>query len=81
VFDFPAWLEAIVGIAPPVIVKLDCEGAEYPILRKVHDRGIDLHLAGILVEWHDGIDPDGDFYGHGWNEMGRPELRCAVEAW
>lgn len=34
------------------VVKLDCEGSEYPILDKLIAAGYDARLGGVLVEWH-----------------------------
>lgn len=50
-FDFAAWFAAL----PPtgVILKLDCEGAEYVLLDRLITRGLDERLDLLLVEWHD----------------------------
>jgi len=39
-----------------IILKLDCEGAEYPILEHLIKTGADQHVMLTLVEWHDGRD-------------------------
>ncbi len=57
-----------------IVVKLDCEGSEYPLLQAVRDSGLDERLALVLVEWHSGI------YAHGM-ETRRPVLRCPMEVW
>jgi len=49
-FDLSAWLRAL-GESP--IVKLDVEGAEFPILAHLHEEGTDALIAELLVEWHD----------------------------
>jgi hypothetical protein len=35
------------------VVKLDVEGAEFPILERLHEDGTDALVAELLVEWHD----------------------------
>lgn len=57
-----------------IVLKLDCEGSEYPLLKAVRDADLDLRLSLVLVEWHSGI------YAHGM-ETRRPVLRCPVEEW
>ena len=49
-FDFSSWLR---GLAEPPVVKVDVEGAEFPILERMHDDGTDALVAELLVEWHD----------------------------
>lgn len=69
-------------LPPPIIVKFDCEGCEYPIFHEIRKRNIDLRLELVLVEWHDWIyPPDGGFAAHGWEEFGKADLRCPVEDW
>jgi FkbM family methyltransferase len=36
-----------------VILKLDAEGAEFPLLEHLHAQGADGRLTLVLVEWHD----------------------------
>jgi len=57
----------------PVILKLDCEGAEYELLEYLLETGDADHLDKVLVEWH----------GH---EAERRDaitarLNCPVEGW
>lgn len=49
-----------------IVLKLDCEGAEYALLSYLHERGLDKKLTLCLVEWHDAR---------------RVELDCPVEDW
>lgn len=49
-FDFSTWLRAL---PEPPVVKLDVEGAEFPILERMVDEGTDLLVSELLVEWHD----------------------------
>lgn len=39
-------------LGPPVVLKIDAEGAEYQLLRALLDAGVDDLLAETLVEWH-----------------------------
>lgn len=80
-FDLPAWLEVALRGPHEVVLKLDCEGAEYPLLHAICNRGIDKALSLVLVEWHENLDREGDFPSYGWHLMGRPELACPVEEW
>lgn len=50
--DFSAWLADETRPGDEVTVKMDIEGAEYPVLRKMIDDGT-LELVSVLyVEWH-----------------------------
>jgi FkbM family methyltransferase len=49
-FDFSAWLRRL---PEHPVVKLDVEGAEFPILEQLHEDGTDARVAELLVEWHD----------------------------
>jgi FkbM family methyltransferase len=40
------------------IVKIDVEGAEYPIINKIIDAGLHHHIGVILVETHDDKIPE-----------------------
>jgi FkbM family methyltransferase len=57
-----------------IVIKLDCEGSEYPLLAALRDSDMDLRIQLILVEWHSGI------YAHGM-ETRRPQVRCPMEQW
>jgi len=39
-------------LRPPVVLKLDCEGAEYDLLSHLIAEGVDDRLLLALVEWH-----------------------------
>lgn len=72
-FDLIDFLAALPREAE-IIVKLDVEGAEYPLLSRMHYSGWDQKIQLVLVEWHTGA------YAHGLeNEV--PGLRCEVEEW
>lgn len=63
-FDFSAWLRT--RPAADVVVKMDVEGAEVPLLRRLRDDGTDRLIRLLLIEWH------------GETVTG---LRCPVEEW
>lgn len=54
-FDFSVWLEQFRG--DHVIVKMDIEGAELPILTKMIKDGTSSIPHLMLIEWHDGKMP------------------------
>lgn len=70
-FDLAAWLRCLPHGS---ILKLDVEGAEYPLLARIAEAGVDELLDLVLVEWH---DPD---RAHGYFAE-RPSLACRVEDW
>lgn len=61
-------------LPPPLVLKLDVEGAEYPLLNQISANHVDERLALVLVEWHS-EELAHDLYGP------RPELQCPVEEW
>jgi FkbM family methyltransferase len=73
-FDFSAWLREL---PPPPIVKLDVEGAEFPILEKLVADGTDVLVAELLVEWHDDKMPE---YSERRTALVEA-LRCPVAPW
>ena len=55
--DFSRWLEAL-GVGPrSVVVKMDIEGAEYPVLEHLVEQGAVRFISTLLVEWHYGRFP------------------------
>lgn len=70
-FDFSAWIRTLPS---PVVVKMDIEGAEYPIIEKLHADGTDKNIELLMVELHT------DWWSHG-RENKLPPLRCKVETW
>lgn len=79
-FDLANFLKVLLSMGP-VTLKLDCEGAEYPLLRHLRREDVDSRLDRVLVEWHTGTEVHGDFYAHGWDVDGRVLIRCPVEEW
>lgn len=71
-FDLCAFLDRLEG---EIVLKLDCEGSEYPLLEAIAEQGLDERLKLVIVEWHDGV------YAHGLCRGRRPQLRCPVEEW
>jgi len=41
-----------------VIVKLDCEGSEFPIIRRLAERSLLGRIDAFMVEWHKSWSPD-----------------------
>lgn len=54
-FDFSKWITQFRG--DHVILKIDCEGAELPIMTKMIEDGTDDIPYLTMVEWHDGKMP------------------------
>jgi FkbM family methyltransferase len=54
----------------PLVLKLDCEGSEYAILRHISRQHTDKLLELVLVEWHEPKE-----------SRNRPKLSCTVEEW
>lgn len=75
-FDLAAWLTGLP--AGEVVLKLDVEGAEFPILRHLITADADLRLSLLLVEWHTWKLPAR--YLHEQAVLSRA-LRCPVEPW
>ena len=69
VFDFSDWLRRLQ--ADEIIVKMDIEGAEVPVLRKMVADGTDLLVDELLVEWH--------YDEHDVKQ--EVEVRCPVREW
>ena len=72
-FDLAAFLGEKL-IEGEIVLKLDAEGAEYQLLSRIIDEGVDEFLTLILVEWHD---------RRRWQARRRLQraLRCPVEPW
>lgn len=71
--------------AGEIVLKLDCEGSEIPLLKDIHEKGADARLSLVLVEWH----CENCGMGNGLHSEQCPEplinkvggLRCPVEEW
>jgi len=46
-FDLAALINVL---PPPLVLKLDCEGAEYVLMPHLRDTGVNIAL--LLIEWH-----------------------------
>jgi FkbM family methyltransferase len=73
-FDFSAWLRRLPEYP---VVKLDVEGAEFPILERLHQDSTDALVAELLVEWHDEKMPD---FAERKTAL-VSALRCPVSEW
>ena len=60
-FDLASLIEAL---PRPLVLKLNAEGAEYPVLHHLVDLGLDAKLDLCIVQWHD---------------TGRVQMACPVE--
>lgn len=74
-FDFGTWL-AKLGFFP--IVKMNIEGAEFPLLEDLRERELDTRIELLHVAWHD--DRLGPVYT-ARREVLEHSLRCPVEPW
>ena len=70
-FDVSSWLRTL---PEPPVVKLDVEGAEFPILERMVEQGTDALVAELIVEWHDDRMPD---FGERKKRV-LSQLRCPV---
>jgi hypothetical protein len=71
-FDFSRWLSDLRTSHPRpdvIVVKMDIEGAEVPVLQKMIEDGTDALIDELLVEWH------------GAGEELEETLRCTVRRW
>ncbi len=75
-FDFSTWLRDL--DTPDVVVKMDIEGAEVPVLEKLIVDGNDDRISLLLVEWHEWLFAE-DYVLRRANIEAL--LRCPVEVW
>lgn len=73
-FDLAVFLAAL---PPGHVLKLDCEGAEYPLLEHLIMAGGDERCSVLLVEWHH----RGEEKFEAQRRMLLGALRCPVEEW
>lgn len=73
-FDFSTWLG---GFSENVVLKMDIEGAEFPILEKMIHDGTHHMVSYLLVEWHERWVDGGDA------RRRKIEYRigCPIELW
>ena len=69
---FEATKQAMREVTGPIVLKLDCEGAEYDLLRHLMDTRADSRLELAIVEWH---DPDRG------REFIESNIACRIEQW
>ncbi len=75
-FDFSAWLGRLKS--PQVVVKMDIEGAELPVLEKIVADGTDDRISLLVLEWHNQFF-DEDYRSR--RSKVEEALRCPVEVW
>jgi FkbM family methyltransferase len=71
-FDLAAWLHD----RGPVVLKMDVEGAEFPLLEHIIKRGADAEVSLLLIEWHCNSIEDEEGKGFILSR-----LRCPWEVW
>lgn len=74
--DFSDWLLQFAG--EEIYIKIDIEGAEYPLLRKMIEDGTDLLCDLIFIEWH--AEKMGDQYKKDQKYIEK-NLKCRWEEW
>jgi FkbM family methyltransferase len=50
--DFSRWLASLGAEPQSIVVKMDIEGAEYPVLEHLLEQGTVHFISKLLVEWH-----------------------------
>lgn len=76
-FDFP---EMLTRHSPGVVVKMNVEGAEFPLLQACLDRGIAERIGLLVVAWHDDVLDGGTDY-KAWRGRLEDALPCPIEPW
>jgi FkbM family methyltransferase len=74
-FDLAEYLSLLPG---RIVLKMDVEGAEFPLLEHLIKQGVDERLELLLVEWHD-EKMGSEFTTQRASLLER--LRCPVEEW
>lgn len=74
-FDLVAWMKTLPMPDEEVILKIDAEGAEFPLMWALYDNAIDLLLKEVLIDYH----PEEN--ANGWYRKDRAPLRCPTEDW
>lgn len=75
-FDFAEWVEQFEN--DYVIVKMDIEGAEFPVLEKLHQTEKDKMIEELWVEMHPNKVKD---YTTTYSNELKNKLRCKVKDW
>lgn len=69
---------AAISRGDDLILKMDIEGAEFPLLEHLIQTGADQFVALLLVEWHDQKMVD---WEPGRRRMIEDQIRCPLEEW
>jgi hypothetical protein len=67
-------LAALVHVLKPAVLKLDCEGAEWELLKHLREQGADTEVGVVWVEWHPG-------HSERHKQSLIRSLRCDVVEW
>ena len=76
--DFPTWIKLFDG--DEIYCKMDIEGAEFPILRKMIDSGSISLIKELWVEWHDVDLPNEDITTRN-NLINEISKFCKINSW
>lgn len=55
--DIHAWIMENIGLQDEVIVKMDIEGAEFPVLHRMLVNGSACRIKKLFIEFHSKMDP------------------------
>ena len=72
-FNFTKWLD---GLGEKVVLKMDCESAEFTLLNHVLNHGADKQIDLLLMEWHVATPEH-----RAQKEMIEKRLKCPIEDW
>ena len=75
-FDLVDWMLMLPDV--PIVMKMDVEGAEYPLLEAMIERGMMGQIARLLVEFHD--EPQANGYQTDKASI-LEHINCPIEEW
>jgi len=76
-FDLARWLRAVEPVGEGLILKMDVEGAEFPLCEHLIQTRTDVLVGRLFVEWH---DLKMDYPPKRRAEL-EERLHCPVEEW
>lgn len=65
----------------PIVLKIDAEGAEYPLLEHLIEHGVDERLSRCVVEWHSSSNAAEAAQRAERRAAIEANLRCDLEEW
>lgn len=72
-FDMASWMREHLSPTEDVVVKMDIEGAEFPVLRRLMQDGVAQWVKEWVVEFHGGSTP------HSANPWASPDTNMKIE--